>query len=85
MMAEGALLPFQTQAIANLQSRLSGAVTSDRHRQPGNRRVRQISDRDGNALAYRRTTTQVINIVENGNGANHAGGFFPSGLNGNIR
>ena len=82
--AEGALLPFQTQAIANLQSRLSGAVTSIGIVNPATGEF-QISDRDGNALAYRRTPTQVINIVENGNGANHAGGFFPSGLNGNIR
>ena len=78
-----ALVPFQSQAIANLQSVASGAVTGVGILNPQNG-FAQISSRDGNALAYRRTPTQVINIVENGNGASHKGGFFPNGLNGNI-
>ena len=82
--AEGALLPFQSQAIASLQSRLSGAVTANGLVNPASGHY-QLDNVDGNSLNYRRTTTQVINIVENGNGANHAGGFFPQGLNGNIR
>ncbi len=82
--AAGGSIPFITQAIANLQSTASNAVTAVGIVNPATGEF-QISTRDGNALAYRRTTTQVINIVENGNGANHAGGFFPSGLNGNIR
>ncbi len=36
---------------------------------------------DSNALAFSRTTTQVLNIVYLG-GVNH--GFFPGGLNGAI-
>ena len=81
--AMGSTLPFVTQAIANLQSVASGALTSIGIVNPATGTF-QISTRDGNALAYRRTTTQVINIVENGSGATHKGGFFPNGLNGNI-
>ena len=77
------LVPFQSQAIANLQSQASGAVTGIGILNPQNG-FAQISNRDANALAYRRTTTQVINVVENGNGAAHKGGFFPNGLNGTI-
>ena len=76
-------MPFQSQAIANLQSVASGAVTAVGILNPQNG-FAQISNRDGNALAYRRTTAQVINIVENGSGASHRGGFFPNGLNGTI-
>ena len=79
----GSLVPFQSQAIANLQSQASGAVTAIGILNPQNG-FAQISARDGNALAYRRTPAQVINIVENGNGAAHRGGFFPNGLNGTI-
>ncbi len=82
--AQGGSLAFITQAIANLQSQASNAVTAVGIVNPATG-LFQISTRDGNALAYRRTTTQVINIVENGSGASHAGGFFPSGLNGLIR
>ncbi len=77
------LLPFQSQAIANLQSTLSGATTAVGTINPLNV-FAQLDAVDGNSLAFRRTFNQVINVVENGNGANHAGGFFPLGLNGNI-
>ncbi len=79
----GSLAPFQSQAIANLQSVASGALTATGITNPQNG-FAQISARDSNALAFRRTTAQVINVVENGNGANHQGGFFPNGLNGRI-
>ena len=81
--AMGASIPFATQAIATLQSQASGALTSIGIVNPATGQF-QISTRDGNALAYRRTTTQIINIVENGSGASHRGGFFPNGLNGTI-
>jgi hypothetical protein len=38
---------------------------------------------DGNALAFSRTTTQVLNVVYLGGAANGYG-FFPNRLNGNI-
>ena len=78
------LVPFQSQAIANLQSTLSGATTAVGTLNPLNA-FAQIDAVNGNSLAFARTFNQVINVVENGNGANHAGGFFPLGLNGNIR
>lgn len=81
--AKGVALPFQSQAIANLQSIASGAVTGSGTANPQNL-FAQISSRDGNALAFRRTAGQVINVVELGNGVNHKGGFFPNGLNGTI-
>lgn len=41
---------------------------------------------DANGIAFSRTTRQVLNIVFlNGDDNNHAGGFFPSGLNGAVR
>lgn len=37
-------------------------------------------------IAFSRTTRQVLNIVYlNGDNNNHAGGFFPAGLNGAVR
>ncbi|HUD94852.1 ferritin-like domain-containing protein [Sphingobium sp.] len=40
---------------------------------------------DGNGIAYSRSTGQVLNIVYLDKTAKSAGGFFPSGLNGNIK
>ena len=42
-----------------------------------------ITPTDVNALAFSRTTTQVLNIVYAG-GASGNYGFFPQGLNGAI-
>jgi len=42
-----------------------------------------ISPSDTDSLAYRRTTTEVLNIVYNG--GKGGGGFFPNGVNGVIR
>ena len=42
-----------------------------------------ITPTDVNALAFSRTTTQVLNIVYLG-GASGGYGFFPNGLNGTI-
>ena len=40
---------------------------------------------DANGLAYSRTTGQVLNIVYLSKSALVGGGFFPNGINGNIR
>jgi Ferritin-like domain len=40
-------------------------------------------DVDSNSLAIARTTAQVLNVVYHG--GNCSGGFFPSGMNGNIK
>jgi len=39
---------------------------------------------DTNALAFRRTTRKVLNIVYGAPNASK-GGFFPQGMNGNIK
>ena len=45
-----------------------------------------ITDLDANAIAFVRSTSQVLNIVYGATGKIGVGsGFFPSGLNGNIR
>ncbi len=77
----GGAVPFDTQAIANLRSQASGAVTDAGVLIPSNGFI-NIAPVDGNALAYRRTTTQVLNIVSNGGGGR--GGFVPNGFNGTI-
>ncbi len=75
-------LPFITQAIATAQSQASNQLTANGIVFPGNGSA-QISSRDGNALAYQRTTAQVLSVVQGG--PNKTGGnFFPNGLNGKI-
>ena len=78
----GGAVPFNTQAIANLRSVASGAVTDAGVLIPGNGFI-NIAPTDGNGLAFRRTTTQVLNIVSNG--GRGRGGFVPNGFNGTIR
>ena len=40
---------------------------------------------DANGIAYSRTTGQVLNIAYLSKAAVVGGGFFPNGVNGNIR
>ena len=47
--------------------------------------VSNIVPLDSNGVAYSRSASQVLNIVYLNSGAASAGGFFPSGMNGNIR
>ncbi len=77
----GGAVPFNTQAISNLRSQASGAVTDSGVITPGSGII-NIAPVDANSLAYRRTTTQVINIVTNG--GQGKGGFLPNGFAGNI-
>jgi hypothetical protein len=79
----GALLPYQTQAVANGESQLSGAVTGSGITNPANQ-LAKITNTDGNSLNYARTPSQVISVVYGGPTRNK-GNFFPNGLNGNIR
>ena len=77
----GGAVPFNTQAIANLRSRASNTVDDSGVLIPSNGSL-NIAPTDGNGLAFRRTTAQVINIVTNG--GQGKGGFLPNGFNGNI-
>ena len=78
LLAAGGFL-FATQAISQVRALLSGA--------PDDAGVLTATGAtnvvlaDSNAIAFARTTTQVLNIVYLG-GQNH--GFFPGGLNGEI-
>ncbi len=47
--------------------------------------VSNIVPTDANGLAYSRSTGQVLNIVYLNKAAVSMGGFFPAGVNGNIR
>lgn len=76
------------QKISNLRAALSGTGGStgipadDQGILMPNGAV-NVGPFDTEALAFRRTTTQVLNIVYFGTNI-HSGGFFPSGLNGTI-
>ncbi len=69
-----------TAAISALRAAASGAADDQGVTLNG---TANISLGDANAIAYDRTTTQVLNIVYLG-GASGGYGFFPNGLNGDI-
>jgi len=69
-----------TAAISALRAAASGAADDQGVQVNG---VANITPTDGNALAFSRTTAQVLNIVYLG-GASGKYGFFPAGLNGAI-
>ena len=51
----------------------------------GNTTTSNLVPTDANGLVFSRTAGQVLNIVYLNSAAVTAGGFFPNGLNGNIR
>ena len=68
--------------ISNLRKALSGKPDDQGILIPGNNY--NFIPNDSNGLAFRRTTTQVLNIVY-GNTTATAGLFFPNGLNGAVK
>jgi hypothetical protein len=70
----------QTAKISAVRAAASGAADDQGVVRNG---VANITPTDTNALAFSRTTTQVLNIVYLG-GASANYGFFPAGLNGAI-
>ncbi len=70
-------------AISALRASLSGAQDDQGIIIPGNN-YNTVST-DSNALAFTRTTSQVLNIVYGGRPAGVGGLFFPTGMNGTIR
>ncbi len=71
-----------TNAISALRANLSGAADDFGTSIPGN--AYNIVPNDTNGLAFRRTTTQVLNIAYGGGAASNFG-FFPNRVNGNIQ
>lgn len=69
------------QKISNTRAALSGANDDEGILMPNG--AVNIGPFDSNALAFRRTPRQVLNIVYFAQNAT-SGGFFPSGLNGTI-
>ena len=77
-----------TEKISNARDSLDGDFDNDQG-------VRNVSNQfgtasnivplDGNGLAYSRTAGQTLNIVYLNRMAVDRGGFFPNGVNGNIR
>ena len=77
-----------TDAIANVRSLLSSGVTypngqaDDVGTFDTTNNVAVVAPRDSNALAFRRSVQQVLNIVYGNSGAGRTPGlFFPNGLN----
>jgi Ferritin-like domain len=71
----------QTNQIALLRAILSGAPDDEGVSPDG--RIGTLVPVDGSAIAFARTTTQVLNIVYGGGAANN-NLFFPNKLNGTI-
>jgi hypothetical protein len=77
-------LRTSADAISNARDSLDGTSDDDQGiSQIG--AASNIVPLDGNGLAYSRTTGQVLNIVYLNKMAIDRGGFFPSGVNGNIK
>ncbi len=73
-----------TEAISNARDSLDGASDLDQGvKMRGT--ASNIVPVDGNALAFSRTTGQVLNIAYLNRMATDRGGFFPAGVNGSIR
>ena len=80
-----ALDPFAaTSAISSARAKLDGTNADDNG--IGSATSPTVVDANpSNAVAYARTAAQVLNIVYLNAGVVSSGGFFPSGMNGNIR
>ncbi len=90
--ARGATAPSlidATEAISNARDSLDGGSDLDQGvrnvSDPSNMPTSNIVPLDGDGLAFSRTPGQVLNIVYLNRAQVTAGGFFPAGVNGNIR
>ena len=77
-------LRTSTDRISDARDSLDGPSDLDQG-VSGTGNASNIVPADGNAIAFSRTAGQVLNIVYLNRMAVSAGGFFPAGLNGNIR
>jgi len=80
-----AINPYTATAqISALRAKLDGTGNDDQGIQGANSTISNIVDADSNAIAYSRTTAQVLNIVYGSTAAVTMGLFFPAGMNGTI-
>jgi hypothetical protein len=77
-------LRTSADAISNARDSLDGTTDLDQGISPIGTSS-NIVPLDANGLAYSRTTGQVLNIVYLNRMAVDRGGFFPAGVNGNIK
>ncbi len=73
-----------SEAISNARDSLDGASDLDQGVRPIGS-ASNIAPLDQNGIAFSRSAGQVLNIVYLSRAAVAAGGFFPAGVNGNIR
>lgn len=73
-----------TEAISNARDSLDGPADKDQGIAIRDN-ASNIAPLDGNGLAYSRSAGEVLNIVYLTQLARTQGGFFPAGVNGNIR
>lgn len=79
-------LRMATESISTARDSVDGASDDDQGLlTPGDATTSNIVPTDPNGLAFSRTTGQVLNIVYLNKAAVIGGGFFPNGINGNIR
>ncbi len=77
-------LRTSADAISNARDSLDGPSDLDQGISPIGA-ASNIAPLDANGIAFSRTTGQVLNIVYLKNTAVDRGGFFPNGVNGNIK
>jgi hypothetical protein len=77
-----------TESISTARDSLDGSSDDDQgiaHMTPATGDTSNIAPTDSNGLAYSRSAAQVLNIVYLNKAAVTMGGFFPAGVNGNIK
>ena len=82
--ARGATTQGQAGLFSNARDGLDGAADYDQGVAAADGSA-NITPADGNGIAYSRSTEQVLNILYLNKAAVTAGGFFPAGLNGDLK
>lgn len=78
-------LPAATVKISNARDALDGASDTDQPIVDADNVTANLVPTDANGLVLGRTAEQVLNVVYQTKAAVAKGGFFPNGVNGNVR
>ncbi|MBB5713582.1 ferritin-like domain-containing protein [Sphingomonas aerophila] len=78
-------LPAATVKISNARDALDGASETDQPIVEADGVTANLVPTDANGLVLGRTAEQVLNVVYQTKAAVARGGFFPNGVNGNVR